>query len=175
MKDLILDGKKVQVLRDKEVKCGFRILYDDGENGIKKAYIDRRDSYSGYYRVFLGTAKEAKAQEIPFFYLHKIVMAYYCGWNRLDIAANHHVHHIIHDEEYKRTINYNDIGNLIYVPSGEHTKIHYYERLIKELQQKDNLSEEDKTRLEDAIEALRNIVSKYVAIRYNTQKKNGVL
>ena len=102
-------------------------------------------------------------------------MAYYCGWNRLDIAANHHVHHIIHDEEYKRTINYNDIGNLIYVPSGEHTKIHYYEKLIKELQQKDNLSEEDKKRLEDAIEALRNIVSKYVAIRYNTQKKNGVL
>ena len=172
---LVLDGKIINCYKDENSKSGYVVTATS--NGVTKpCWINCKSNQEKYWRVYLGNSYDAKYNRVSFYYLHKIIFATQMGWDRLDIAPDCHIHHLNHSPGIKNNpALYNDITNLIYLPSKEHAQIHALEKRAKFLTEKPYETMEERQnnvlssiRCEQKISA---IINKYVAIRDNTRKK----
>lgn len=169
---MILNGKKIVVSKDESKPSGYRILAMEGDNVID-CYIAKKDNYSGYYRVFMGNSYQAKNYDVEFYYLHKVVYAYFMDWKSVDIQEGCHVHHILHDAEIKKdSKKYNDISNLIYIDSKTHARLHYIEKILQKMDDME-LTEKQQEFYSKLYEERLSIIKKYCAIRNFRMKKVG--
>jgi len=165
---LILDGYEINLFKFEGNVFGYQVTMTR-EGKTSPCYIELKDKNMGYCRVYLGDSVAARNKEVNYYYLHRLVLAYYCGWDKLDIAKDSKVHHILHNEETKEDLKkYNDIKNLVYVNASDHNWIHAYERRILNL--KGKYSEEE---IEEAKKEREKILKRAIIIRNNTIRKNN--
>lgn len=169
---MILNGKKIIVTKDEAAASGYKVLAIENDNVIN-CYIAKKDNYSGYYRVFMGNSYQARNYDVEFYYLHKIVYAYFMDWKSIDIQEGYHVHHILHDEETRKdSKKYNDISNLIYIDAKTHARLHYIEKTLQKMDEME-LTEEQRAMYSKLYEERLSIIKKYCAIRNFRMKKVG--
>ena len=172
---MILNGKRIVVARDESQESGYKIFALEGDDMID-CYIARKDKQTGYYRVYIGNSYQARNGDVEYYYLHRIVYAYYCDWRSTDIQEGYHVHHILHNKEIKEdSRKFNHISNLIYIDSRTHTHLHYLEKQIIKLSMKAERTEEENEQLQEFYAERLKIIKKYCAIRDNRLNKVGKL
>lgn len=152
---LILDGKEILVKKTDKTSCGYQV-YRREETGWEPCYIEQNGN--GYFRVWMGDYTQKG--EVNAYYLHIIVYAYNCGWNRLYIMPNQVVHHM---DGNKRN---NDILNLVAMTKTDHSAYHQLNRNL-------DRAETDLMR-EDYYKKMSKILAKWIIIRDRTIEKNGI-
>lgn len=177
-KQLKIGEDELRVSFAPESKFGFKVYWRPAEDKFadwKECRIYDTGRSEGYARIYKKSYGAKKPEESLFsgkqIYLHQVIFAWYCNWNRLvklvdEFGRPFEIHHIEKRSE-KGSIGYwTSPMNLVCLSKQDHAKLHSLTKFIEESDPKEN-----RDGLIAAQEEYSKILSKAVLLRDKSIKK----